>query len=80
MSEQLVERIMLAMSTYADTLKASSRDAPFIRSHRRDLSLMVIAEIEKDHVIVPLAGMQRLRGLVESMISNLGAPPEEPKP
>jgi hypothetical protein len=59
MSEQLVERIMLAMSTYAGTLKASSRDAPFIRSHRRDLSLLAIAEIEKDHVIVPLAEMTR---------------------
>ena len=80
MSEQLVERIMLVMSTYADTLKASSRDAPFIRSHRRDLSLMVIAEIEKDYVIVPLAEMQKLRGLVESVLSNLGAASEEPKP
>jgi hypothetical protein len=80
MSEQLAERIMLAMSTYADTLKASSRDAPFIRSHRRDLSLMVIAEIEKDYVIVPLAEMQSLRGLVESVLSNLGAPPQDPKP
>jgi hypothetical protein len=80
MSEQLVERIMLAMSTYADTLKASSRDAPFIRSHRRDLSLMIIAEIEKDYVIVPLAEMQSLRGLVESVLSNLGAPLQEPKP
>ena len=80
MSEQLVERIMLAMSTYADTLKESSRDAPFIRSHRRDLSLMVIAEIEKDYVIVPLAEMRSLRGLVESVLSNLGAPLQEPKP
>jgi hypothetical protein len=80
MSEQLVERIMLAMSTYADTLKASSRDAPFIRSHRRDLSLMVIAEIEKDYVIVPLAEMRSLRGLVESVLSNLGAPLQKPKP
>ena len=80
MSEQLVERIMLAMSTYADTLKASSRDAPFIRSHRRDLSLVVIAEIEKDHVIVPRADMQRLPGVIESVLSNLGAPPQEPKP
>ena len=59
MSEQLVERIMLAMSTYVGTLKASSRDTPFIRSHRRDLSLLAIAEIEKDHVIVPLAEMTR---------------------
>jgi hypothetical protein len=71
MSEQLVERIMLAMSTYADTLKASSRDAPFIRSHRRDLSLVVIAEIEKDHVIVPRADMQRLRGVIESVCSQI---------
>ena len=80
MSEQLVERIMIAMSAYADTLKASSRDAPFIRSHRGDLSLMVIAEIEKDHVILPLAEMQRLRGLVESVLSNPGAASEKPKP
>ena len=80
MSEQLVERIMLAMSTYANTLKTSSRDAPFIRSHRRDLSLMVIAEIEKDYVIVSLAEMRSLRGLVESVLSNLGAPLQKPKP
>ena len=73
MSEQLVERIMLAMSTYADTLKASSRDAPFIRSHRRNLSLVVIAEIERGHVIVPRADMQILRGVIESVLSNLGA-------
>ena len=80
MNEQLVERITLAMSAYADTLKPSSRDAPFIRSHRRDLSLMVITEIEKDHVIVPLAEMQKLSGLVESVLSNLGAASEDPKP
>jgi hypothetical protein len=41
---------------------------------------MVIAEIEKDYVIVPLAEMQSLRGLVESVLSNLGAPLQEPKP
>ena len=80
MNEQLVERIMLAMSTYADTPKASSRDAPFIRSHRRDLSLLVIAEIEKDHVIAPRSDMQRLRGSVESVVSILGAALQEPKP
>ena len=64
MSEQLVERIMLAMTAYADTLKASSRDAPFIRSHRLELARTVIAEIEKDNEIVPRDEMQRLRGLV----------------
>jgi hypothetical protein len=55
MSEQLVRRLALAMMTYADTLKASSRDAPFIRSHRLELARAVVAEIEKDHVIVPRA-------------------------
>ena len=55
MSEQMVERIVQAMMAYADTLKASSRDAPFIRSHRLELARAVIAEIEKDHVIVPRA-------------------------
>ena len=79
MSEQLVERIMLAMMAYADTLKASSRDAPFIRSHRLALAHAVVAEIEKDHVIVPHAEMQRLRSLVESVLSDLGRPNEEPK-
>jgi hypothetical protein len=29
---------------------------------------------------VPLAEMQKLRGLVESVLSNLGAASEEPKP
>jgi hypothetical protein len=55
MSELLVKRLALAMMTYADTLKASSRDAPFIRSHRLELARAVVAEIEKDHVIVPRA-------------------------
>ena len=68
MSEQLVERIMLAMMTYADTLKASSRDAPSIRSHRLALARTVIAEIEKDHEIVLRNEMQRLRGLVQSVL------------
>ena len=80
MNEQLVERIMLAMSAYADALKPSSRDAPFIRLHRRDLSLLAIAEIEKDHVIAPRADMQRLRGVVDSVISILGILPQAPKP
>jgi hypothetical protein len=64
MSEQLIERIMLAMMAYADSLKASSRDAPFIRSHRLALARTVIAEIEKDHEIVLRKEMQRLRSLV----------------
>jgi len=79
MSEQLVERIMQAMMAYADTLKASSRDAPFIRSHRLEMARTVIAEIEKDHVIVPHAEMRQLRSLVESVLSGLGGPLEQPK-
>jgi hypothetical protein len=59
MSEHMVERIMQAMMAYADTLKASSRDAPFIRSHRLELARAVIVEIEKDHVIVPRAEVPR---------------------
>jgi hypothetical protein len=59
MSEQMVERIAQAMMAYADTLKASSRDAPFIRSHRLELARAVIAEIEKDHVIAPRAEVPR---------------------
>ena len=61
MSEQMVRRLALAMMAYADTLKASSRDAPFIRSHRLELARAVVAEIEKDHVIVPRAEMQHPR-------------------
>jgi len=61
MSEEMVERLALAMMAYADTLKASSRDAPFIRSHRLELARAVVAEIEKDHVIVPNAEMQHPR-------------------
>jgi hypothetical protein len=80
MKEQLVERMMLAMSAYADTLKANSRDAPFIRSHRRELSRAVIAEIEKDHVIMLRAEMLKIRGVVESAVSILDELPPNPKP
>ena len=66
MNDQLVERIMAAMLAYADTLKTSSRDAPFIRSHRLKLARAVVAEIEKDHVIVPRAEMQHPRDRSEA--------------
>ena len=66
MSEQMVKRLALAMMAYADTLKASSRDAPFIRAHRLELARAVVAEIEKDHVIVPRAEMQYPRDRSEA--------------
>ena len=62
----MVERIVQALMAYADTLKASSRDAPFIRLHRLELAHAVIAEIEKDHVIVPRAEMQHPRDRSEA--------------
>jgi hypothetical protein len=80
MSELMVKRLALSMMAYADTLKASSRDTPFIRLHRVELALAVIAEIEKDHVIVPRAEMQRLSGMVESAVSNLDSLPPKPTP
>jgi hypothetical protein len=61
MSEQMVLRLALAVMAYADTLKASSRDAPFIRSHRLELARAAVAEIETDHVIGPRAKMQHPR-------------------
>lgn len=61
MSEQMVDRIMQVMMAYADTLKPSSRDAPFIRLHRFELARAVLGEIEKDHVIVPRAGQPHQR-------------------
>jgi len=66
MSEQMVQRLALAMMAYADTLKAGSRDAPFIRSHRLELARAVVAEIEKDHVILPRAEMQHPRNRRET--------------
>lgn len=38
----MVEKMMSAMNEYADQLPETSRDAPFIRSHRKELALAAL--------------------------------------
>lgn len=43
----MVDRVMRAMSAYADTLPKTSDDAPFIYSHRKGLALAAIAALRE---------------------------------